>query len=282
MINIKDSLLEETKKILRDNGIWLNRKLSQSFIIDPRYVWKHLVSAQLTKNDIVLEIGSGIGTLTEKVAPLVKRLYSIEIDERFIGILKNRLINHSNVEIIHGDALNVDLPFFNKIVANIPYAISSPLTFKLLTCNFELGIMMYQFEFAKRLTAKPGSEYYGRLSVNVNLRSEITLLEKVPRTAFFPKPRVDSALVKIIPKKNMVVKSSFQDFTKVVDGLFPYRNKKVRSAAKHFLYNTGVEKNFIKTLLEAIPFRDVRVKDLDINMIEEIAQYLLRKGGSEH
>ena len=135
------SLAKETKKILQDNGIRLNKNLGQNYLIDDfkrkkiiKYAKKIIKYADLTKNDTVLEIGPGIGTLTIKLAEEARKVIAIEQDTAIFNILSERLENEGidNVELINGDAVKVDFPPFNKIVSNLPYQISSPITFKFL------------------------------------------------------------------------------------------------------------------------------------------------------
>ncbi len=270
------NILDETKRILRENGVWLKRKLGQSFLINMEYISKQLQAGRLNKNDIVLEIGAGIGNLTVKLAPLVKKVYAIELDHTLAEILRKRITAYNNIEVFECDALKCDFPQFNKIIANIPYNIASPLTFKILSYKFELGVLMYQLEFAKRLIAKPGYGNYSRLSVNAALKADVEIIDIVPRTAFYPKPKVDSAIVKIIPK-NIKLKSDIEEFTKIVNGIFSYKNKKIYSAIKHYMNKLNIDKETLKQILLNIPYSDVRVKDMSIDMIDDLTVYIINK-----
>ncbi|MEM2109752.1 MAG: 16S rRNA (adenine(1518)-N(6)/adenine(1519)-N(6))-dimethyltransferase RsmA [Candidatus Odinarchaeota archaeon] len=271
------NLLDETKRILRENSIRLRKRLGQSFITDSKYISKQLQAGELDKEDTVLEIGAGIGNLTIKISPLVKKIYAIELDESLVEILRKRSAEYDNIEILECDALKCEYPHFNKIVANIPYNIASPLTFKILSYKFEIGVLMYQLEFAKRLIAKPGSANYCRLSVNAALRTDVQILEIVPRTAFYPRPKVDSAIVKLLPKKEIKIKSNLEAFTKIVNELFLYKNKKLHSAIKHYMDRLNIIKDVQKQVLYEAPYSDLRVRELDINMIDELVTYLSNK-----
>lgn len=201
-------------------------KLSQNFLIDERVAERQIKYADLNEKDVVLEIGAGKGILTKKIAKIAK-VIAVEIDKKFISILKNI----DNVEVINEDFLKLDLNElnFNKVISNIPYHISSPITFKLLEKKFEMGILMYQKEFAERMVAIPGTKNYSRLSVMVYYRADCFLLEKVPKSAFYPVPKVDSYMVKIIPVgRRFEVDENL--FERVVKSLFCHRRKKIKNS----------------------------------------------------
>lgn len=201
-------------------------KLSQNFLIDEKIAERQVKYADLNERDVVLEIGAGKGILTKKIAKIAK-VIAVEIDKKFIDILKNI----DNVEVINEDFLKLNLNElnFNKVISNIPYHISSPITFKLLEKKFDLGILMYQKEFAERMIATPGTKNYSRLTVMVYYRADCFLLERVPRNAFYPVPKVDSYIVKIIPVgKRFEIDENL--FEKVVKSLFSHRRKKIKNS----------------------------------------------------
>jgi 16S rRNA (adenine1518-N6/adenine1519-N6)-dimethyltransferase len=134
------------------------------------------------------------------------------------------------VQIVHGDALRIELPKFDKVVANLPYGISSDITFRLLEHKFELAVLMYQREFAERLVAKPGSCGYSRLTVNTYYRAQVELLDEVPPEAFVPQPKVTSAIVRLRPREPPFEVKDEQVFFNVVRALFQHRRQRVRNA----------------------------------------------------
>jgi len=238
-------------------------RLSQNFLIDDRVAERQIKYAELNDRDIVLEIGPGNGVLTKKIAKIAK-VIAIEIDKK----LAEKLEGLENVEVINGDAMEVDFSSlrFNKVISNIPYHISSPLTFKLLENKFDFGILMYQKEFAERMVALPGNKKYSRLSVMTYYRANCTILEHVPRTAFFPVPKVDSCIIKIIPiGKRFEVNEEL--FEKVVSALFSHRRKKIKNA---LLISGLVNEEKIKE----IPFADMRVENLSAEKIAELCRKL--------
>jgi 18S rRNA (adenine1779-N6/adenine1780-N6)-dimethyltransferase len=160
--------------------------------------------AQLRPTDTVLEVGAGTGNLTVRLLKYAKKVVAFEVDPRMIIELTKRVQAlgpelASRLEVIHGDVLRANWPFFDVFVANIPYQISSPLLFRLLAHRpaFRSAVIMFQREFAQRLIARPGDPAYGRLAVNVQLLARVEHLMKVSRNSFRPPPRVDSSVVRI-------------------------------------------------------------------------------------
>ena len=153
------SLSKITKNILNQHGIKLNKNLGQNYLIDKNKRDQIINFGNIDENDIILEIGTGIGTLTIEIAKKAKKVIAIEQDKNICDILAKRLKDEKidNVELINDDALKVDFPKFNKIISNLPYQISSPITFKFLDYDFDLAILMYQKEFAERMNGKVGS-----------------------------------------------------------------------------------------------------------------------------
>ncbi len=209
-------------------------KLGQNFLIDQNIAQLEVNYTNIKKDDVVLEIGPGTGILTKLIAKKAKKVIAIEIDKNLLNSLKEIL--PSNVTLIHSDVLKLDfknLPKFNKVVSNLPYQISSPITFKLLDYSFNLAILVYQKEFAERMIAKPGSKKYSRLSVNVYYKSECSLLRIVSRNIFYPRPKVDSAIVKIVPRKTPSFFVENEEFFKnFVNVMFSHRRKKIKNIIK--------------------------------------------------
>jgi 18S rRNA (adenine1779-N6/adenine1780-N6)-dimethyltransferase len=160
--------------------------------------------AQLRPTDTVMEVGAGTGNLTVRLLRYAKKVIAFEVDPRMIIELTKRVQAlgpelANRLEVIHGDVLRANWPFFDVFVANIPYQISSPLLFRLLAHRpaFRCAVIMFQREFAQRLVARPGDAAYGRLAVNVQLLARVEQLMKVSRNSFRPPPRVDSSVMRI-------------------------------------------------------------------------------------
>ncbi len=223
-------MAEETLRLLREHGIRLSKRAGQHQVIEPA-VLEHMADyAELSRDDVVLEIGAGAGNLTLLIAERAGSVIAVERDRRLMKVLGERLRGHSNVKLLCGDALHIELPKFNKVVANLPYGISSDITFRLLEHDFELAVLMYQREFAERLVARPGSDEYSRLTVNAYYRASVELLEEVPPVAFFPQPKVTSAIVRLRPRAPPFEVRDEQVFFNVVRALFQHRRQRVRNA----------------------------------------------------
>ena len=179
----------------------VRRRLGQHFVADPNLLEMIVRESGVGAGDVVLEVGGGAGALTELLAPRVRHLQVIEVDERLRGELDATARERGNVEVIWADALQVDLasldPAPDKVVSNLPYAIATPLILKTIEELDTVGswTVLVQREIAERLRAAPGSRTYGAPSVLVQLAAEVALLRIVDRAVFTPRPRVDSALV---------------------------------------------------------------------------------------
>ena len=222
--------MDRTRALLKRYGIRPSKRAGQQQVIDSSVLERMLDYAELSRDDVVLEIGAGIGNLTDLLSQHAGKVIAVERDGRFIRILEDRMRGHPNVELVHGDALRIEFPPFDKVVANLPFGISSDITFRLLERKFELAVLMYQREFAQRLVAKPGSGEYGRLTVNAYYRASVELLEEVPPAAFFPRPKVTSAIVRLRPRGPPFEVADERVFLRVVRALFQHRRQRVRNA----------------------------------------------------
>jgi len=189
--------------------------------------------AELSRDDVVFEIGAGVGNLTLLLATRSGKVIAVERDRKLIKVLGERLRGHSNIELLCGNVLHIELPKFNKVVANLPYGISSDITFKLLDHGFESAVLMYQREFAERLVAKSGSDDYSRLTVNAYYRASVEFLGGVLPKAFFPQPKVTSAIVRLRPREPPFKVENGKVFFNVVRALFQHRRQRVRNALYH-------------------------------------------------
>ncbi len=233
-----------------------NKKIGQCFLKDKNIVSKIIDSANINKNDTILEIGLGEGILTKELSKLSKKVYVIELDKKLEIYADEILSNYKNVEIIWDDALKVNLHNlnYNKVVANLPYQISSPITFKLIDRNFDLAVLMYQYEFAKRMVAKENTVEYGRLSVMVQYFCDVELLFKVPKTVFSPKPKVDSAVVRLTPKKNAYPIKNMDFFKNMVKAIFQHKNKSIKKGLIHSAHEMNIDREKLKSILNEIDF----------------------------
>lgn len=238
--------------------------LGQHFLINNSVADREINYAGICKDETVLEIGPGKGILTLRLAEKAKKVIAIEIDKSLAdSLLKNA---PENVEIILGDVLKIDkLPRIDKIVSNIPYQISSPLTFKLLNYNFKMAVLMYQKEFAERIVAIPKTKSYSRISVMLHYHANCEMIETVPKTCFLPQPKVDSSIVRLIPRKSppfdLMDETFFFSLTKT---LFSHRRKKIKTTL-HNIYDLKDD---------SMPYLENRVDELTPEKIGELSNLL--------
>jgi 16S rRNA (adenine1518-N6/adenine1519-N6)-dimethyltransferase len=205
-----------------------NRDLGQHFLVDENILGVIGRLAELDADDIVLEVGPGLGILTAYLADRVARVHAVELDKTLEPHLRERLAGRTNVELTFGDALRLDLatlePEAVKLVANLPYSIATPLIVEGLERlpNLRLWCVMVQREVADRLFAEPGTKAYGAVSVLVQLAAERTGFHPVSRTVFRPQPNVDSALVAFRRKQ---LPADFDEIKRVVEASFAHRRK---------------------------------------------------------
>ena len=244
-----------------------SKHLGQHFLINPLIAQREVEYAQIDPDDVVLEIGPGKGVLTQILAEKARQVVAIEFDDRLVSYLNSVL--PENVMVVHADAVRFDfseIPRFTKVVSNLPYQISSPITFKLLKYQFVKAVLIYQKEFADRMVARCGDSGYSRLSVGVYYKSHCIIREILPPTCFYPRPLVDSAIVEMIPRKTppFSVKDE-QFFFEVTRVLFNHRRKKIK---------TVLSKRY-DIVSSDIPFGDKRVETLSPEQIGELSNCLV-------
>lgn len=215
------------------NLISANKALGQNFLKNPAIVDNIVERAAIKTTDVVLEVGPGTGNLTVKLLERAKKVVAVEYDKRMIREVLKRVEGtdvERKLQIIHGDVLKVELPFFDVLVANVPYNISSPLLFKLLAHRplYRCAVIMFQEEFAMRLSARPGDDLYCRLSVNTQLLAKVDQLIKVGRNNFRPPPKVDSRVVRI-ELRNPPPPVNFTEWDGLIRLLFNRKNKTLHS-----------------------------------------------------
>jgi 16S rRNA (adenine1518-N6/adenine1519-N6)-dimethyltransferase len=223
------------RRELNTLGIPPLRRFGQHFLVDKEVREKLIEAAALKDTDTVLEIGPGLGFLTTHLAARAGRVIAIEKDRTLANYLNERFAGYRNLTVLQGDALTIKIPDFTKIVSSPPYNISSKLILQTLKTNFQLAALLLQDEFVRRLTAASGSRDYGRLTVMFQSRAVAKLIMKVPRSAFYPKPRVDSAIVTITPMKEQPVIKDAELFSDMVRSLFTQRRRKLRGVLTRYL-----------------------------------------------
>lgn len=271
------NLLRRAKHILRLYGFFPKKRLGQHFTVNSDMLQRLVSHASITKDDIVLEVGAGLGFLTQLLSSKCKKVIAVEVDPKIVRILRKQLHSLQNVDLIEGDILKVSLPPFNKVVSTPPYSISSPLLFRLLERNFDWAVLILQKEFAERLAASVGSKDYGRLTVTIYYRADVELLDYVPRTMFYPPPDVDSMMVRLKPRGSPFQVDDEETFFELVRTLFTQRNKKVRNALIPFLRKREITGKEAVELADSTIYSAKRVRELAPEDFGILTNELLRK-----
>lgn len=235
-----NDIFNETKFIMKKYGIIANKSLGQNFLIDDVVVSQIIDASDISENDLIIEIGPGLGTLTKILVERAKKVICIELDLKMINILQDRFSLYDNIEIINKDVLKVNLNTLIekekkqntikdvKIVANLPYYITTPIIMKLLEDELDLSsiIVMVQKEVAERLIAIPGEKNTGAITYSVYYYASSEKILEVPNTAFIPKPEVTSEVIRLNLRKEMIVKPKNADLMKkVIKNAFTQKRK---------------------------------------------------------
>jgi|LSQX01.2.fsa_nt_gb 16S rRNA (adenine1518-N6/adenine1519-N6)-dimethyltransferase len=271
------------KELLSSHGFSFSKSLGQNFLIDGNIVRKIVAQANITSEDYVLEIGPGMGTLTEELALNAKKVVAVELDKSLLPILEETVGKYENVEIISGDILDVDLDKLIqerlnggpvKVVANLPYYVTTPIVGKLIEsgANIDSIIVMVQKEVAERMAAGPGSKTYGSLSVFVNFYTIPEIVVKVPKTVFMPQPKIDSAVIRLKMKEQLPDVDKEQ-FFKVVKAAFSKRRKTIFNALSTYGFDLEREE-FKEYLLKAGIKLEERAENLSVEDFIKISTTL--------
>lgn len=239
---------DEAARARSGQGFTFSHSLGQHILKNPLVVKTIVEKAAIKSSDVVLEIGPGTGNLTVQLLPTCKKLICIEFDPRMVAELTRRFQHTeyaSKLQIIHGDVMKVELPYFDVCVANLPYQISSPITFKLLAHRpfYRSAVLMYQREFALRMVAKPGTPLFCRLSLNTQLLARVDHVIKVSRNSFRPPPKVESSVVRIEPR-NPPPPINFMEWDGLVRICFSRKNKTLRAIFNNKTVIAMIDKNY--------------------------------------
>lgn len=229
-------------------GIVFNKDFGQHILKNPLIITSMLEKSALRNTDTVLEIGPGTGNMTVRILEKSKKVIACEIDPRLVAELQKRVQGtpfQQKLQILIGDALKTELPFFDICIANVPYQISSPLVFKLLLHRpfFRCAVLMFQREFAQRLVAKPGDKLFCRLSINTQLLARVDMLMKVGKNNFRPPPKVESSVVRIEPR-NPPPPINFSEWDGLTRIAFLRKNKTLGAAFKQTSVLETLERNY--------------------------------------
>ena len=281
------SLYDETKYIMKQNNIIANKRLGQNFLIDENVVNNIISSAEISNEDLVIEIGPGLGTLTSRLLEKAGKVICIELDPKMVRIIENRFKLYKNLEIINEDVLKIDLSkiiFANKVenikkvkvVANLPYYITTPIIMKLLEerLDIESITVMIQKEVAERLATKPGEKETGSITYTVWYYTNPKIVLEVPNYSFVPEPEVTTSVIKFnILKEPRIKKKKKKMFFKVIKVAFMQKRKTLVNA----LVNGKIFKNRqqAETALESLGI-DVKIRGekLTLEEYQKLADYI--------
>lgn len=280
-------LLKETKLLMKKYNITANKRLGQNFLIDEEPILKAIEAANITKEDLVIEIGPGLGTLTKYLLEEAGKVICIELDERMLKILNDRFLSFNNFQLINDDVLKVDLKNLIKsektneiknvkIVANLPYYITTPIIMKLLEERLDIKsiTVMVQKEVADRLVAKPGEEFSGAITYSINYYTNPEKVIDAPSTSFLPAPEVDSAIIKLEVLEQPAVKVlNEKTLFKVIKLAFMQKRKTLLNAFSNG--NLLKSKSDIEKMLECLNIDlKIRGEKLTLEQFAEIADYI--------
>lgn len=289
ILNHKDIKYVNVRDTVKKHNIRLSKTLGQNFLTSIDTIKAIVDAAEIKQEDLIIEIGSGVGNLTVQLAERINKVIAIEIDRHLIPALTENTQLFSNVEVINADILKVDLegyincynvecrqgikPARVKVIANLPYYITTPIIMKLIEQDvlLDLLVLMVQKEAADRITAQPGGKDYGVLSVAVQCFYEIEKIINVPSHYFFPQPGVDSIVLRMRKRaESIVAQSSREMFLNVVKGIFRHRRKTIINAIrdsgtfsenkndiKEILLNSGIEESIRAETLSIMQFAQI-------------------------
>ena len=247
------------KDLIKQYHIKPRRKLGQSFLLDQNIIHKIVAAAGISAEDVVVEIGAGIGVLTENLAQQCRKIIAVELDENLVEVLKDKLAGYHNVEIHSGDVLKYDFASTSntynykvKVIGNIPYNISSPVIFHLLNFRSAISdfVLMLQKEVVARLVAGPDNKSYGVPSVLLQMFASVEKVFDVPATCFYPRPKVESAVMKGFFLKEPAVELYDEIlFTQLVKAAFAQRRKMLLNNLRNLSIIKDIGENNLKDIL---------------------------------
>ena len=286
-----ENILEETKSIMKQNGIRANKSLGQNFLINKDVLESIVNSSEISKDDMVIEIGPGLGTLTKYLLEKAGEVLCIEIDPKMIKVLNNRFNQYENFQIINEDVLKVDLNKIIsekkrqgkvkkvKIVANLPYYITTPIIMKLLEDKLDIEsiTVMIQKEVAERLIAVPGEKETGAITYTVYYYCESEKIMEVPNSSFIPEPEVTSEVIKMeLRSKPAVEIENPKIMFMIIKSAFMQRRKTLLNA----LTNTKVflsKEEGLEILRKLNLEENIRAENLSIQDFCNIAKIIIEK-----
>jgi len=277
---------QNTIAILKKYNIHFQKKFGQNFLIDTHILEKIIASAGVTKDDFVLEIGPGIGTMTQYLCESAKRVMAVEIDGNLIPVLKDTLSSYDNITVVNEDILKLDIVQIAqkhnegkpiKVVANLPYYITTPIIMGLFESHVPLEsvTVMVQKEVADRMQAVPGSREYGALSLAVQYYARAEIVANVPPNCFMPRPNVGSAVVRLSCHKENPVKAEDEKFMfRIIRASFNQRRKTLQNGLSNDAGLSVTKEETAKALEEMGLSQEIRGERLSLEQFAQLSNLL--------
>lgn len=273
------TLLDQVKTFLKTNRIHPKKQLGQHFLINEEVLSIIIDAGEVSNTDVVIEIGAGLGFLTSELASYAEKVIAIEVDSTLFAELDSQFANDSSIDIIHGDFLELDIPSlipkntYPKVIANLPYAITTPILWKLLEHSDQLGscVLMMQREVAERIVATPGGKDYGALTIGISYHADTAMIGTLSPDNFYPEPKVESALLQLsMLETPRVTVEDASFFFRLVRESFRGRRKMLKNSLKRFATSDRLTE--ILSNLDIAPQR--RPETLDITEFAALANVL--------
>jgi len=270
-----NSIKEELKKY----NLRPQKKFGQNFLIDKNIANIIINTLNIKKTDVIIEIGSGLGSLTRLITAKAKKVIAVETDTKLLDISKNLLSTYNNIEFINKDILKTSFNISEnyKVAGNIPYYITTPVILFLLDIipRPELFLLMIQKEVAQRLTAKSGSKAYGSLSIFVQYRCKVEIVRYIKKTAFYPQPDVNSALVKFtLLEKSPIKLKNEKLFFDIIQAGFMYRRKMLINAISRYA-NLGIAREELKKAFKYLNLSpSIRAEKLSMSELADLSNHI--------
>ncbi|MFX0145093.1 MAG: 16S rRNA (adenine(1518)-N(6)/adenine(1519)-N(6))-dimethyltransferase RsmA [Candidatus Hodarchaeota archaeon] len=270
----------ETQLTLKQLKINPNKKLGQNFLTDKNIVRKIISVSEVTQNDVILEIGPGLGIITQELVKLAKKIYAIEIDHRLSSYLINKFSTYNNIEIIQGDILQVEVPTHHKVISNIPYTITGAILDKIFFKRERpIGILSIEKSITDRIFLTGDYKNLSRISISVNTFMKPVLRLNISKKSFYPIPEIPISLIKLIPREKIntffLEKDAIEFFLKFIGGIMPYKNKNIVNAIDLFLKTQKIRmlsKEQILSILRNNNYENKKVFNFEIDDYTEICK----------
>ena len=274
----------KTQFILKDLDVKPNKKLGQNFLVNTNIALKIISESNISEDDVILEIGSGLGALTEELVKLQNKIYSYEIDFKLFQYLTKKFPKNKNLMLYNEDILKANIPLHNIVISNIPYSITGAIIEKIFyNENPPRGVLLIEESIAERIFSKNEYKKFSRITVSFNAFMEPVKKYKISRFNFIPTPKIDLALIIVKPKDEidqfLLEDKERKFFLKFVAGIMPYKNKNVVNALSLFVKNEGFgkfSKNDIYNYINGTKNIDRKIAQLKVDEIVDLSKSIFK------